>query len=192
MKKIFLSLLIIISLMLTLCACGNPLNSMKSDILDKKNYTVETTLHDVPLFGSVITTIKYDGDLSYTMSLGIESYSSIEDGTHYKYTQNYKDEWVKSVVTTDTTTDSTELDEEDLEILFDINNYVKTGKNGDETLYKMKADVTLEKCSNVTLSLSKSTASFSMTLNSSGFSYLCDMNFKAIGSTTVTLPEVTE
>lgn len=97
MKKLFVAILLLLTVFLT--GCTNQLEEafIKMDSLN--SYQMDLTIRDMPIFGTVTITQLYDGDLMYQSSILDPSqgnYYEYVDGQLYEYEDDGNGGWVLS------------------------------------------------------------------------------------------------
>ncbi len=197
MKKI-LSFMAMFSLCLLVlitgasCSSKNPIKEFKEKMDKENNYELAVTMSDVPLFGSLSTTLKVDGNIQYTRASmfgeEVEAYVETVDGVQYGYAKDEEGNWVKEKV--DVTGDETSemYDEEALNELFNPDNYEKV--KGEKNTYKQKADVDLENFADVKIVFKDDTCTIEMSSTAEGITMGVKFVFSNVGKVKLTLPEV--
>lgn len=128
MKKLFL--LVILSLAFTMFSCGRDLEKSFDKMEDLDSYTMEITMSNIPIFGSMTVLMKIDGDMIYTSNIySGESYSKMIDGEEYEY---YEEGGQYILSDTPIESDDDEIDSGLLDLI-DYDDFEES-KNGEWTL----------------------------------------------------------
>lgn len=150
MKKFLM--LVILALSFSMISCGNNLEKSFEKMEELDSYTMEITMSNIPIFGSMTILMKTDGDMLYTSNIySGETYSKFIDGEEYVYIEN-NGEYVLSdtpIESDDDNIDSGLLDTIDFEDFEKDDNgdwVLKTDKvylDDEETTYMRNVTITV-------------------------------------------------
>ena len=192
MKKfisLFLTLMLCISMVLIVTSCGakHPIEEFKSKMEDADSYQMSVTMSNVPLFGTITMTTKYDGNIQYTPAsmFDEEEYIETVGNIKYKYTKNEDGTWSKTQ-DTEEEDDSGVTGDKTMEELFNPDNYEKVKDK--ENTYKQKKDVTFDNFEDVTLTIEENSCTIEMASTDEG--YGVKLVISKIGEIELTLPTV--
>lgn len=193
----------IISIVSTLCltlaclfisACTptqHPIDAFKEKMKSAQNYQMDMTIKDMPFFGTLTITAKIDGNKSVTLGVlgSSDVYTETVDGITYEYAQDEEGNWTKEVKESGDTSESEMFDDEQMNALFTGANYTKV--NDEENTYKLNEDVSIEDATDVTMTVSDTSCTIKMKMNSEGMLLDCEIKIHNIGNTSVNLPKAT-
>lgn len=165
----------------------HPIEKFYDDLVSEKNYQLDITMKNVPLFGTFSVTTKVDGNISYTPAILWTSEQFVEtDGKYkYTYTKDSDGEWSveKERMDNDASDYVIMADEDEL---FNPDNYEQV--KGEKNVYEQKKGVNFEEYSDVVMTLEDGKCIIECVSNDGG--YDCEIVFSKVGEIELTLPDV--
>ena len=188
MKKILLTLLMVLTITLSGCSSDLEDAANKMDSLD--SYRMDVTMKNVPMFGTITTTMKVDGDVTYTSSpLSDEGvYTKTVDGKTYQYLPQENGEYILS----DRPMDEENVDDSNFLNDIDMEDFEKEDNNKwvlkEDRVYLDESET--DYMSEVVLIISSDGYIEEMTfkMNTSGMVIEVECTFSGFNSTNIVIP----
>ena len=154
---------------------------------DADSYQISITMSNVPLFGTITMTTKYDGNIQYTPAVMFSEEEYIEKvgNVEYKYTKNDSGKWIKTQNSTENDSSGV-IGDKTLEKLFNPDNYEKVKDK--ENTFKQKKGVSFDKFEDVVMTIEDKSCTIEMVSTDDG--YGVKVIISKIGEIELTLPAV--